>query len=149
MWKNFFPWTFNAKKESLNSKKSSTETLLKTESVILKRYQNLLKVGAVAEIQMLQQKNKVVNLKSEFDQLQSREKEISSNYKQNIENIRKIEFFPSDRIDIEFRNKKKIRYPVNYTIHNMNFALKLLSDDRYKTPKVLDLRIPNKVITYD
>ena len=38
---------------------------------------------------MLQQKNKVVNLKSEFDQLQSREKEISSNYKQNIENIRK------------------------------------------------------------
>ena len=67
----------------------------------------------------------------------------------DIENIRKIEFFPSNRIDIEFRNKKKIRFPVNYTIHNMNFALKLLGDDRYKTPKVLDLRIPNKVITYD
>ena len=66
-----------------------------------------------------------------------------------IENIKKIEFFLSDRIDIELKNKKKIRFPINYTIDNLNFALRLLNDDEYSKSKILDLRIPNKVITYD
>jgi len=67
----------------------------------------------------------------------------------NTENIKKIEFFQSERIDIEFKDKKKIRFPINYTIDNFNFALKLLDDDRYSKSKILDLRIPNKVITYE
>ena len=67
----------------------------------------------------------------------------------NIENIKKIEFFLSDRIDIELKNKKKIRFPINYTIDNLNFALRLLNDDEYSKSKILDLRISSKVITYD
>ena len=67
----------------------------------------------------------------------------------NIENIKTIEFFQSERVDIELINKKKIRFPINYTVDNFNFALKLLDDDRYSKSKILDLRIPNKVITYD
>tara|TARA_B100000963_G_scaffold288406_1_gene257699 strand:- start:322 stop:906 length:585 start_codon:yes stop_codon:yes gene_type:complete len=70
-----------------------------------------------------------------------------SNFK--IENIKKIEFFLSDRIDIELKNKKKIRFPINYTIDNLNFALRLLNDDEYSKSKILDLRISSKVITYD
>ena len=67
----------------------------------------------------------------------------------NIENIKNIEFFQSERVDIELINKKKIRFPINYTVDNFNFALKILDDDRYNKSKILDLRIPNKVITYD
>ena len=67
----------------------------------------------------------------------------------NIKDINKIKFFPSERIDIEFNNKKKIKFPINYTIDNLNFALKLLGNDEYNNSKILDLRIPNKVITYD
>ena len=67
----------------------------------------------------------------------------------NIASIKKIEFFLSERIDIEFKNKKKVRFPVNYTIDNLNFAERLLDDDQYSNSKILDLRIPNKVITYD
>ena len=67
----------------------------------------------------------------------------------DIENIKKIEFFQSDRIDIELKNKKKIRFPINYTVDNLNFALKLLDDDKYSKSKTLDLRIPKRVITYD
>ena len=66
----------------------------------------------------------------------------------DIENIKKIEFFPSERIDIEFK-KKKIRFPINLTIDNLNFAFKLLNDEKFNKSKILDLRIPNKVITYD
>ena len=67
----------------------------------------------------------------------------------DIENLKKIEFFLSNRIDIELKNKKKVKFPINYTIDNLNFALRLLNDDEYSKLKTLDLRIPNKVITYD
>ena len=84
------------------------------------------------------------NIEKVFQTLKIIEK---SNFE--IKNIKKIEFFPSGRIDIEFRNKKKIKFPINYTVDNLNFASKLLGDDKYNNFNVLDLRIPNKVITYD
>ena len=67
----------------------------------------------------------------------------------NIENIKKIEFFPSERIDIEFKNKKKVRFPINLTIEKLNFSLKIIDDEEFNRSNILDLRIPNKVITYD
>tara|TARA_Y100000992_G_scaffold60366_1_gene36924 strand:- start:137 stop:811 length:675 start_codon:yes stop_codon:yes gene_type:complete len=67
----------------------------------------------------------------------------------NIRNIKNIEFFPSDRIDVELQDKRKIRFPINYTIDNFNFALKLLDHSEYSKSNVLDLRIPNRIITYD
>ncbi len=67
----------------------------------------------------------------------------------NIKNIKKIEFFPSERIDIKLKSKKKIRFPINFTIENLNLALRLLDDDEYSKSNILDLRIPNKVITND
>ncbi len=93
---------------------------------------NVPKVTGINDIKKVFQTLKLID-KSNFD----------------IENINKIEFFPSDRIDIEFKSKKKIRFPINYTIDNLNFALRLLDDDKYNNTKILDLRIPNKVITYD
>ena len=69
---------FNAKKDSLDSKLKSSKVLFETESIILDRYVNLLKVGAIAEIQMLQQKNKLVSLKSELEQLEASKKELSA-----------------------------------------------------------------------
>tara|TARA_B100001057_G_scaffold268061_1_gene268175 strand:+ start:308 stop:982 length:675 start_codon:yes stop_codon:yes gene_type:complete len=70
-----------------------------------------------------------------------------SNY--NIRNIKKIIFFPSDRIDIVLENKKRIRFPINLTIENLNLSLRLVEDGVFNASKIIDLRIPNKVITYD
>ena len=70
-----------------------------------------------------------------------------SNY--NIKNIKKIIFFPSDRIDIVLENKKKIRFPINLTVDNLNFSLQLVEDDALNDSKIIDLRIPSKVITYE
>ena len=67
----------------------------------------------------------------------------------NIRNIKKIIFFPSDRIDIILKNKKKIRFPINLTIDNLNLGLWLIEDELFNTSKIIDLRIPNKVISYD
>ena len=37
----------------------------------------------------------------------------------------------------------------HFTIDNLNFSLRILENDELNKPKILDLRIPNKVITYD
>lgn len=84
------------------------------------------------------------NIKKIFQTLEVIDK---SNF--DVEDINKIKFFQSERIDVELKNKKKIRFPINFTIDNLNFVSKLLKDDEYIKFKVLDLRIPNKVITYD
>ena len=93
---------------------------------------NVPKVTGTNDIKKIFQTLKMID-KSNFD----------------IENIKKIEFFHSGRIDIEFKNKKKIRFPINYAIENLNFAFNLLNDNKYNNSKILDLRIPNKIITYD
>ena len=67
----------------------------------------------------------------------------------DLKNIKKIGFFPSGRIDIEFNNKKKIRFPINLKIDDLNFGLRLIENEKLNKSKILDLRIPNKVITYD
>ena len=67
----------------------------------------------------------------------------------NNRNIEKINFFPSERIDIEFENKKKIRFPINFTINDLNFGFRVLNNETFSQSKIIDLRIPNKVITYD
>ena len=67
----------------------------------------------------------------------------------NIKKIKKINFFPSKRIDIEFENKKKIKFPINFKIDDLNFGFRVINDKKFNQVKVIDLRIPNKVITDD
>ena len=67
----------------------------------------------------------------------------------DIKNIKKINFFPSGRIDIELENKKKIKFPINLTIENLNFSVRLIEKEEFNKTKIIDLRIPGKIITYD
>jgi len=67
----------------------------------------------------------------------------------DIRKIKKINFFPSKRIDIEFENKKKIKFPINFKIDDLNFGFRVINDKKFNQVKIIDLRIPNKVITDD
>jgi len=67
----------------------------------------------------------------------------------DIRKIKKINFFLSKRIDIEFENKKKIKFPINFTINDLNFGFRVINDEKFNQVKIIDLRIPNKVITDD
>ena len=67
----------------------------------------------------------------------------------DIRNIKKIVFFPSDRIDVILQNKKKIRFPTNLTIDNLNLSLRLIEDKIFDASNIIDLRIPNKIISHD
>ena len=89
-------------------------------------------IGKIVKLDINTETNEIIN---------------KSNY--NIKNIKKIIFFPSDRIDIVLENKKKIRFPINLTVDNLNFSLQLVEDDALNDSKIIDLRIPSKVITYE
>ncbi len=67
----------------------------------------------------------------------------------DIRKIKKINFFPSKRIDIELENKKKIKFPINLKIDDLNFGFRVINDEKFNQVKIVDLRIPNKVITDD
>ena len=67
----------------------------------------------------------------------------------DIKKIKKINFFPSKRIDVELENKKKIRFPINFTIDDLNFGFRVINDEKFNQSRIIDLRVPNKVITYD
>ena len=67
----------------------------------------------------------------------------------DIKSVKKINFFPSERIDIELENEKKIRLPINLTIENLNFTARLIEEEKFNKSKIIDLRIPNKIITHD
>ena len=67
----------------------------------------------------------------------------------DIRKIKKINFLPSKRIDIEFENKKKIKFPINLKIDDLNFGFRVINDEKFNQVKIIDLRIPNKVITND
>ena len=67
----------------------------------------------------------------------------------DIRKIKKINFFPSKRIDIELENKKKIKFPINLKIDDLNFGFRVINDKKFNQVKIIDLRIPNKVITDD
>jgi len=67
----------------------------------------------------------------------------------DIRKIKKINFFPSKRIDLEFENKKKIKFPINLKIDDLNFGFRVINDEKFSQVKIIDLRVPNKVITDD
>ena len=75
--------------------------------------------------------------------------EIISKSPFDIRKVKKISFFQSKRIDIELENKRKIKFPINFTIDDLNFGFRIVNDEKFNKSKVIDLRIPNKVITYD
>ncbi len=94
--------------------------------------ENIPEVTGTNDIKKVFQTIKIFN-KSNFD----------------IKNIKKINFFPSERIDIELENDKKIKFPINLTIENLNLSRRLIEREEFNKSKIIDLRIPGKIITYD
>ena len=94
--------------------------------------ENIPEVTGTNDIKKVFQTIKIFN-KSNFD----------------IKNVKKINFFPSERIDIELENDKKIKFPINLTIENLNFSKRLIEKEEFNKSKIIDLRIPGKIITYD
>ena len=58
-------------------------------------------------------------------------------------------FFPSGRWDIKFKNDLLLRLPNNDLTNILTKALILKNDQNFKNSKLIDLRIKNRIISYD
>ena len=89
----------------------------------------------------------IVKYLNELIVLGNNGKILKSNF--DIEDIKKVVFFSSGRIDIELYNNKKIKFPINSKIDDFNLGFRLIENEKFNKSKILDLRIHNKIITYD
>ena len=64
----------------------------------------------------------------------------------NSKNIKSITFFKSNRFDLNLKNKKVIKFPINYNDSILEYAYKILQDNNFVDAKIIDLRIDNKII---
>ena len=65
----------------------------------------------------------------------------------NFENIESIYFFPSNRWDIKTSDGVLIKLPEKNLFKALSIASKIKSNDLLKNNKIIDLRIPNNIIT--
>ena len=63
-----------------------------------------------------------------------------------VNNIESINFFKSHRFDLYFKDKKVIKFPINYNDSIFEYAYKILQDSNFSNAKIIDLRINNKII---
>ena len=64
----------------------------------------------------------------------------------NSKNIKSITFFKSNRFDLNLKDKKVIKFPINYNDSIFEYAYKILQDNNFADAKIIDLRIDNKII---
>ena len=64
----------------------------------------------------------------------------------NYENITSLYHFPSNRWDIKTKNDILIKLPEKNFFNALNFANKIIYNNKFKSNKVIDLRISNHMI---
>jgi len=64
----------------------------------------------------------------------------------NYENITSLYHFPSNRWDIKTKNDILIKLPEENFFNALNFANKIIYNDKFNSNKVIDLRISNHMI---
>ena len=67
----------------------------------------------------------------------------------DISNIKSIYFYKIERFDIEFKNKLIIKFPIIYSQETINYAAHVIKDNLFKNVNIIDLRVSNKIITYE
>jgi len=66
------------------------------------------------------------------------------------ENIKSLYYFPSKRWDIKTKDNFLIRLPDSNILASLNIAKKIISNKKFVNENIIDLRIPNYIITsYD
>jgi len=72
---------------------------------------------------------------------------IINKSKFNINEIKEFYYFQSDRWDIKIIDEKLIKLPKDNLLITLNNAFEIINDENFLNIKILDLRIPNQIIT--
>ena len=80
--------------------------------------------------------------KNNIDKLDNNTTVIYRNYNKKVDEIEILKIK-------SYCHRKKIKFPLNFTIDDLNFGFRVINDEKFNQVKIIDLRIPNKVITDD
>jgi len=113
--------SFEARDQQLRSQLKSTNYTLDTQKLIVDRYKPLVDVGAIQELQYLEQLNRLSSLESEVEQILSRISELENSYAQSKKELQgRISDINAQLIEAnKFSTYLVVRSPVSGTVFDM------------------------------
>ena len=112
---------FGARADSLRSKQEALRQAMVTEQQILRQIEPLARVGAVQQVQVLQQRNRVQQLRSEMAQAEANLREVQAELvRQRQESLRNLADLDRQRVEVkEAQDQELLRAPLDGVVFDL------------------------------
>jgi HlyD family secretion protein len=112
---------FEARSDSLRAKRDALQQAMVTEQQILKQIEPLAKVGAMQQVQVLQQRNRVQQLRSEMAQAEANLREVQAELvRQRQESLRNLADLDRQRVEVkEAQDQELLRAPLDGVVFDL------------------------------
>ena len=112
---------FKARADSLRSKTDALRQAMLTEKQILQQIEPLAKVGAIQQIQLLQQRNKVQELLSEIAQAEANQREIQAeSVRQSKDSLRSLTELDRQSVEVkQVQDEELLRSPLDGVVFDL------------------------------
>jgi len=112
---------FEARADSLRAKKLALQQAMSTEQLILRQIEPLAKVGAIQQVQVLQQRNRVQQLRSEIAQADANLREVQAELvRQRQESLRNLADLDRQRVEVEeVQDQELMRAPLDGVVFDL------------------------------
>ena len=112
---------FKARGDSLRSKTDALRQSMLTEQQILRQIEPLAEVGAVQQVQLLQQRNRVEQLRSEIAQAEANQREIEAeSVRQSKDSLRSLTALDRQRVEVkQVQDEELLRAPLDGVVFDL------------------------------
>lgn len=112
---------FQARADSLRAKEEALRQAMLTEQQILQQIEPLARVGAVQQVQVLQQRNRVQQLRSEMAQAEANLREVQAELvRQRQESLRNLADLDRQRVEVrELQDQELLRAPLDGVVFDL------------------------------
>ncbi len=112
---------FKARADSLRAKTDALRQSMLTEQQILNQIEPLAKVGAIQQVQLLQQRNRVEQLRSEIAQAEANQREIEAeSVRQSRDSLRSLSELDRQRVEVkQVQDEELLRSPLDGIVFDL------------------------------
>lgn len=112
---------FKARTDSMRSKTEALRQAMATEQQILQQIEPLATVGAIQQVQLLQQRNKVQELRSQIAQAEANQREIEAEaVRQSKDTLRSLSDLDRQRVEVkQVQDEELLRSPLDGVVFDL------------------------------
>ena len=112
---------FKARTDSIRSKTEALRQAMATEQQILQQIEPLATVGAIQQVQLLQQRNKVQELRSQIAQAEANQREIEAEaVRQSKDTLRSLSELDRQRVEVkQLQGEELLRSPLDGVVFDL------------------------------